>query len=500
MPDSNEIDTGRILVVENDPDLAASIEMILGDSGEGHEVEICDDGSVAFEKASDPEQFFDLVLTGFRLSGMGGLELLSRLRESSPMRPVVLMAASSGADLAIEAIKLGAYDFLLKPFDSDILLDVARRAIRASRSMQSPVSLGKPDREKSNGRGEQPALNGSCPAMQTVYKDIGRLAPTDVTVLVMGETGSGKELVATALYQHSSRSDRPFVAVNCGAIPENLLESELFGHVRGAFTGATTDRIGRFQQADSGTLFLDEIGDIPLPVQVKLLRVLQEGIVQPLGSDREVEVDVRIVAATHQPLPDLITRGEFREDLYYRINSAQITLPPLRERGDDIKQLIRIFAKDSGSRFGVPAPAFPANILKRLKSHPWPGNVRELKNVISRIVLRGRGFDPTIELVESVLEQQSASAPDGDEIAGSDNGFASIISPSLRRAIEQAREDGKSDLHAQLVTELERQMISTALELSGGHLGKVCDWLGISRVTLRKKMSAFEMDTRKASA
>lgn len=471
-------DSGSILVVEDDEDIAASLEMILG--GEGYAITLCDDGAEALEKSR--EETFDVVLTDFRLPGMGGLDLMAALRADRPLRPVILMTAHGNTQLAIESTKKGAFDYLLKPFDIEELLEIVGKAVRAGRTMGRRVRLGTPAET-----GGEPSLLGSCRAMQRVYKEIGRYAETDATVLILGETGTGKELVARAIYQHSDRADAPFVAVNCGAIPENLLESELFGHVRGSFTGATSDRVGRFEQANGGTLFLDEIGDLPLPVQVKLLRVLQERVIQPLGSNREIPVDVRIITATHQPLTKLIEKKEFREDLYFRINTAVINLPPLREREGDLAELVAHFHAEAAADYKVAKVAFAKPVMKRLERHDWPGNVRELRNVIRQIVLRSRGFAVGPELVSSVIRGAEYHP------AGNGGDFEAAISAPVRQAIEEAKQAQKGDVHRDLVSRLERRMIETALDVSEQHLGNVCEWLGISRVTLRKKLNDFGM-------
>lgn len=492
MKSARSNDSSHILIVEPDAGVSASMEMLLGEQGEGHKVTCCQDGAQALALVDGDEESpeFDLVFANFRLTGIGGMELLERLREQEPQRPVILMSASANTNLVIEATKRGAFDYLVRPFDAQDLIEAASQALRASKAMRKTVRLG----GTTDTSEQQPQLLGSCAAMQKVYKEIGRFAPTNATVLVLGETGTGKELVARALYQHSERSQHPFVAVNCGAIPENLLESELFGHIRGAFTGATANRIGRFQQADGGTLFLDEIGDLPLPVQVKLLRVLQEGTFQQLGSTQDTHVDVRVIAATHQPLAKLIAEQAFREDLFYRLNSAIIELPPLRERGKDIELLVRYFAGLSAGRFNVTSPEIPKAALKRLLSHPWPGNARELSNVMGQIVVRSQGFPVSNEVVETALAGILGEALSGEDL-GSESSFGLAILSPLRKALEEAREKGSGEVHQRLVSELEKQLIVNALELSSGHLGHVSSWLGISRVTLRKKIELHRIAT-----
>jgi DNA-binding NtrC family response regulator len=468
--------SGAILVVEDDVDIAASLEMIL--QAEDYVVTVSHDGREGLKKAGEGD--YDLVMTDLRLPGMGGMELLEKLREQHPLRPVILMTAHGNSELAIEAIKRGAYDYVLKPFDLEDLLKLVLEAVRASKSAghqsrKTKVAAAGP---------KDPGLLGRSRGMLTVWKDIGRIAPTDTSVLILGETGTGKELVARSICHHSARRAGPFVVVNCGAIPENLLESELFGHVRGAFTGATRDRVGRFEQAKGGTLFLDEIGDLPLPVQVKLLRALQERRIQPLGSNRELPVDVRIIAATHQPLAQLIEEKRFREDLYYRINAAVIQLPALREREGDAELLIEHFLGEAVADYQLPRPAIPSRVMSRLLQHEWPGNVRELRNAVRQLALRSRGFEVTTSLVEVVLrsgaEQVVRSATVTD--------FDQVIRQPVLQALEEAQKSGKGEVHRDLVERLERCLIRSALGLSDSHLGQVCDWLGISRVTLRKKM------------
>ncbi|RBP36644.1 two-component system nitrogen regulation response regulator GlnG [Roseimicrobium gellanilyticum] len=468
--------SGAILVVEDDVDIAASLEMIL--AAEDYSVTVCHDGRDGLAKAG--EGTYDLVMTDLRLPGMGGMELLETLREKHPLRPVILMTAHGNSELAIEAIKRGAYDYVLKPFDLEDLLKLVAEAVRASKSAGSESRRSRATATSP----KDPGLLGRSRGMLTVWKDIGRIAPTDTSVLILGETGTGKELVARAICHHSARRAGPFVVVNCGAIPENLLESELFGHVRGAFTGATRDRVGRFEQAKGGTLFLDEIGDLPLPVQVKLLRALQERRIQPLGSNRELPVDVRIIAATHQPLAQRIEEKRFREDLYYRINAAVIQLPALREREGDVELLIAHFLEEAAADYQLPRPAIPARVMNRLLQHEWPGNVRELRNAVRQIALRSRGYEVTTVLVEAVLGGGVEQAVQGSGTTD----FDQAIRQSVLHALEEAQKSGKGEVHRDLVERLERSLIRTALTLSDSHLGQVCDWLGISRVTLRKKM------------
>lgn len=314
------------------------------------------------------------------------------------------------------------------------------------------------------------------------------MAPTDASVLIRGETGTGKELIARAVYNHSERSTKPFVAVNCGAIPETLLESELFGHRKGAFTGADMNRIGRLEQADGGTLFLDEIGDMPLATQVKLLRALQERTIQPLGASDEVKVDVRILAATHQDLEKYIAAGRFREDLFYRLNSVVIHVPPLRDRQCDIPELVSFFLTKAATEFKVEAARFDKAVLKRLEIAEWPGNVRQLENVVARAVLLAKGRVLTVEDIDGILEESGTSpiVQDGD-------GAEATLRSWVREVLKTAQKSGSGGVHARLVAELETIIIEEALKLTNGHQGNVAELLGISRVTLRQRIKGLEI-------
>lgn len=474
---------GTVLVVENDADFADSLEMIL--DGEGYDLTICEDGAEALEISRRAS--FDAVIADYRLPGMGGLELLDRLREDQPRRPVILMTAHGNANLAIESTRKGAFDYLLKPFDLDELTSAIERAVRAGQSMAHKVQLGG-DGASQPASSSDTVMIGNSRAMQKVYKDIGRVAPTDAPVLVLGATGTGKELAARALYQYSSRADQPFVVVNCGAIAEGLLESELFGHEKGAFTGAVSARVGRFEQADGGTLFLDEIGDMPADVQVKMLRVLQEGTVQPVGGSGDRKVDVRVIAATHRSLEKLIGEKKFREDLYYRLGAMRIELPDLADRTDDIPLLAKAIVVRAATDYGVAKPKIPKAVLRQLEEYSWPGNIRQLQNVLRHAVLHSGGYDLSEESIVTAL------AGDVELGAGGDSDDASsTLDQWVSAAVQRAREAGSGHAHAELVADLEQRLIRAALHLSGGHLGKVSDWLGISRVTLRKKMADYQI-------
>ena len=388
----------------------------------------------------------------------------------------MLMTAHGSTDTAIEATKFGAYDYLLKPFEMEELLALVAEALASSRRMTEPVALGAP-------AGPGTALIGSSRAMQIIYKEIGRLAARPVTVLIRGETGTGKELIARALYQYSDRAAAPFIAINCAAIPETLLESELFGHERGAFTGADARRIGRFEQASGGTLFLDEIGDLSPGTQVKLLRVLQEKSIQRLGGSENIPVEVRVVTATHRDLEAMIREGAFREDLFYRLNVATVTLPPLRERREDIPELVNYFLRRHGPDLGVASPSIQPEAVQLLQSQPWPGNVRELENVLRKILLLTRGYTITPEHIRTVLAAAPASGRNGGPTQPLGEFIASLLAAAERGEIRDARD--------QLITTAERELFRQAMDLAQGNQSQASRWLGVSRLTLREKLNQF---------
>jgi len=340
--------------------------------------------------------------------------------------------------------------------------------------MREPVEL-------TDAPSSRNALVGTSRAMQEVCKEIGRVAAKPVTVLIRGETGTGKELIARAIYQHGPRAKAPFIAINCGAIPENLIESELFGHERGAFTGAEQRRIGRFEQANKGTLFLDEIGDLPPPTQVKLLRILQQQSFQRVGGSETISVDVRIIAATHHDLEAAIREGKFREDLFHRLNVVTILLPPLRGRREDIPPLVQHFLRKYAADFGVESPAITPEALAALQSETWPGNIRELENVTRRLLLDARGLAIQGETVRRVLAARPAA------YAQSTDSLSALATALLSRA--QRGEIGEA--HRQLLAEAEREIITQAILRAEGNQAKAARWLGLSRLTLREKLTGL---------
>ncbi|KAB2660176.1 MAG: sigma-54-dependent Fis family transcriptional regulator, partial [Verrucomicrobia bacterium] len=406
--------------------------------------------------------------------GMGGLDVVRRVHAACPTVPIVLMTAHGTTDTAIEAIKGGAYDFLLKPFEMDELLALVERAVDQGRQAAEALELG--------GTPSTPGtIVGKSRAMQSVYKEIGRVATKPVTVLIRGETGTGKELIARAIYQHSDRSRAAFVAVNCAAIPETLLESELFGHERGAFTGAVERRIGRFEQADGGTLFLDEIGEMGASTQAKLLRVLQERCIQRLGGRDTLPIDVRVIAATHVNLEDAIVSKRFREDLFYRLNQFTISLPPLRERPEDIVTLAPHFLRKHAESLGIPSPSVTAEAFDALKGYSWPGNIRELENVVRQALLLAGHHAVTPAHVQQVLAGvHRPGSPLGES-------FAQVVGDVLAGA----QRGEIVDAYDVLLRRLERELFSQAIQLAGENQAKAARWLGISRVTMREKLRQY---------
>ena len=460
----------KILLVEDDNAILTTLRRVL--MGEDYEVAIEKTGDAGLARAkAEP---FDIVLTDLKLPGLNGLELVRELHASRPRLPIVMMTAHGTTETAIEATQSGAYDYLLKPFEVPELLALVSQAVAASRLMSEPVQIGPTGQARH-------AIIGNSRAMQSIYKEIGRIASKPVSVLIRGETGTGKELIARAIYQHSDRNGAPFVAINCAAIPETLLESELFGHERGAFTGAESRRIGRFEQADRGTIFLDEIGDMTPGTQVKLMRVLQEKCLQRLGGKETIPVDVRVIAATHRDLETAIRQNHFREDLYYRISVVVLNLPPLRERKEDIPELVRFFLQKYAMEFGVENPSIHPNAVEFLQAQSWPGNVRELENVTRKMLLLAQSYTISIEHVRTALSKVVAPVIATEK----------TLQTYADELLAGAQRGELADAHARLLTAAEHAIITRAIEQAQGNQAKAARWLGISRLTLRAKLIQF---------
>jgi DNA-binding NtrC family response regulator len=442
----------RILIAEDERPALTFLSRLLGE--EGYEIITAETGQSALERCREWDP--DLLLLDIRLPGVSGLEVLRQWKQESPATAVIVMTADNSYQTAVEAMRLGAFEFLSKPLDFDHVLLIVERAL-SYQALEREVKLLRAASDQPPGR-----LIGHTAAMQEVYKRIGRAAASDTTVLVRGESGTGKELVVDALHEHSSRSRRALVKVNCASIPEPLLESELFGHERGAFTNASYQRIGRFEEADGGTLFLDEIAELPLALQAKLLRAVQERLVYRLGSNRAIPVNLRLVAATSQDLEQMVQQGSFRSDLYYRLNVFQIDLPPLRERREDIPLLAQHFVQRSGRPISISPEA-----LRTLEAHSWPGNVRELENVIARAI----ALSPGQVIAAEAVELGSPAAPEEECV------FGVPLQSGLRNIVRQA----------------ERQALQAALLQSGGNKSKAAELLRIHRSLLYEKLKEHHL-------
>lgn len=465
-----------LLIIDDDADVVYSIETSLRVASlDVYSASTAAQG-IEFVRRRAP----DVVILDVRLPDMSGLEVFDKLLEINARLPVVVITAFATTETAIEAMKRGAFEYLLKPVDLHQLRDVVAKAIELSRLRQVPAVF---DDEPAPVT-EVDRIVGRSPAMHEVYKAIGRVAPLDVNVLIVGESGTGKELVARAIYHHSRRNARPFLAVNCAALPEAQLESELFGHERGAFTGADNRRIGKLEQAHQGTLFLDEIGDMHEATQAKLLRLLQERRLSRLGGDELVETDVRLIAATNQNLEAAVASGQFRQDLYYRLKSYTITIPPLRERVGDlaplVDHLLRRFNRELGKQVRRVTPEFST----QLSHHDWPGNVRELENVIRYAVIHAREETLTADLVPADFAK--------DVSAGHPNSSFDLV-----QLVRDLLRSGQKDAYRRACLEVDRVVLDLALKQVRGNQVLASELLGISRNTLRAKLRALGLSVQK---
>lgn len=458
-----------ILVIDDDPGIADSFRQLL--ATRGYTV-------VTASRADDALATFDdrdlsLVITDVCMPGMNGLDALDAFRKRNPRLPVVVMTGQGSVDSAIESTKRGAFDYLLKPIDPNALLQVVKKAIEGARLMRSEVELGSTNQSDQND-----AIVGLGAAMQEVYKAIGRVAPTDATVLIRGESGTGKELVARAIYQHSLRAQASLIVVNCAAIPSALLESELFGHERGAFSGAVNRRVGRFEQADGGTIFLDEIGDLPVDLQAKLLRVLQERSFDRIGGPT-IQVNVRLLAATNRDLEAAIRAGSFREDLYHRLNVVTLRLPTLRERRDDIPALVGYFVERYSRELQRALITFSAEAMTQLVDHSWPGNVRQLQHFVQRLSIFCQSAVVGVPEIEAAFRAEQPSAND-------ENAWRHELSELIQSYL--ARNHG-DDLFERFMTEAERILLTETLRRTEGNQTLAARFLGLTRSTLQAKVA-----------
>jgi two-component system nitrogen regulation response regulator GlnG len=437
-----------------------------------YRVEVAGTGVEGIERVSAGPP--DVILLDLRLPDQSGLEVYQQIRKIDARIPVIFVTLAKTADAAIEAMKQGAYDYLFKPLDLHQLRKVVGEALEVARRMREPAVLAEtaPDPDVDG------AIVGSCPAMREVYKAIGRVAAQNVPVLITGESGTGKELVARAIYQHGPRAKAPFLALNCAAIPEQLLESELFGHEKGAFTGADRRRIGKFEQCHGGTLFLDEVGDMPLALQAKILRLLQEQSFERIGGNETVQTDVRLIAATHRDLTAWSAEGKFRPDLYYRLGVFTIQLPPLRERGDDLPMLVQHYLRRISRELGREIREVAPEALERLRNHAWPGNIRELQSALKQALLQASGTILLTAFLPELSGKPTESSP--ASLAGADIGLEAFI---RERLVPDA-----NDLYAETHRHVDRLLLLRVLEFTSGNQHQAARLLGIARQTLRVKL------------
>ncbi len=442
-----------------------------------HRVDFAGTGTVGLDQVQADAP--DVILLDLRLPDQSGLEVYEHIRKIDARIPVIFITLAKSAEAAIDAMKQGAYDYLFKPLDLNELRRTVGEAFEVSRRMREPAMLP----ESAADSDAEGAFIGACPAMREVYKAIGRVAGQNVPVLVTGESGTGKELVARAIYQHGDRAKAPFLALNCAAIPEQLLESELFGHEKGAFTGADRRRIGKFEQVSGGTLFLDEIGDMPPALQAKLLRVLQEQAFERVGGNETIHCDVRLIAATHRDLAAWSAQGKFRPDLYYRLGVFTIQLPALRERGEDLPLLVRHFVRRFSRELGREVQEIAPEALDRLRGYSWPGNIRELQSALKQALLQASGtlLLPSFLPEFSAVQGRSIPAP-----AVTDAGAGEML--RLEAFIDERLGPDADDLYAAVHREVDRVLLSRVLEFTSGSQYQAARVLGIARQTLRQKL------------
>ena len=464
-----------ILIVDDEQNIHFAFQRVLGDE---YRLEKATTGEEGLDIIED--RLPDLVIMDISLPGMSGLDALVRVRSDHPLLPVIVMTAFSTTRHTIEAMKLGAYEYFTKPPEMDKMRESIEQALLDAEQPQETTDAELYSVRASDGADEPVNMIGSSPAMQEVYKTIGRVAETDVTVLITGESGTGKDLVARAIWSYGPRGDRHMAPINCAAIPENLLESELFGHERGSFTGADRARVGRFEECDGGTIFLDEIGDMPIALQAKLLRVLQDGEITRVGGTGTIRVDVRTIAVTNKDLQRAVARGQFREDLYYRLNVVTIDMPPLRARTGDVPELVRYFLARFSRELGKTIDHLGEDVMAFLEAYPWPGNVRELENALRRAMLLSRGGTVTRADLQLSGEpgDTTPTAPPADTHAMLMQGFDTFL---------EAPPDGG------VMTHVERLLLTRALEHFQGNQKRASEALGIARNTLRSKMERYQI-------
>jgi DNA-binding NtrC family response regulator len=484
-----------ILIIDDNKSAPVALQAAL--ESQGNTVEIATDAEEGITRAV--RQRFDVVIASLHrdIPGNNGgeeksLELVEQLHRAKPCLPVILMtdhrATDNITDMVISATKRGAYDYVPKPRTAPEMEELVKsvRGAAASRQLHKPPEI-------TEATAAQLGIRGKSRAMQAVLKEIGRVAAKPVTVLIRGETGTGKEMVARALHDHSDRASEPFITVNCVAIPDSLLESELFGHEQGAFTDATTRRIGRFEQASGGTIFLDEVGDISRSTQAKLLRVLQDKTIQRVGGKESFQVDVRVIAATHRDLESAVEEQKFRQDLYYRLNDAVIHLPPLRERKEDIPELVSFFLQQHAAELSAIGSTFDPDAMDHLQHQSWPGNVRELKNVVRKALLLARGHRIDLGIISKVLEQTKLFEGGSPQAGESPSGAMQPLMVYVSKLLDEAERGERQDIAAALTEWVESEIYGQAIRLAGGQQSKAAKWLGVSRPTIREKLSHYNL-------
>jgi DNA-binding NtrC family response regulator len=462
---------GRVLVVEDNARARQSMVEVL--TAAGHEAVACSSAIEALKVIQRAD--FDVIITDLQMPAMDGLAFMRALAERKVESQIVMVTAFASVSSAVEAMRYGAFDYIEKPFDVEQLESLVARALRHGDKVGRRSTVPQPP------AAWEGILIGASPAMQQLRQRIAQVAPTDETVLITGESGTGKELVARCLHLASPRSDRALVGLNCPALSPQLMESELFGHERGAFTGADARRIGRFEQASGGTLFLDEIGDMTPGTQAKLLRVLQEKAIQRVGGKESVPVDVRILAATHRDLESAIAAREFREDLFFRLSVVTISLPPLSRRSEDIPDLVQFFLRRYGSELGFSSPAIQPEAVGLLQAQPWPGNVRQLENVVRQALLLSRGYPIGRDHVQSVIAKAGRPA----------SASTQTLSGYIAELLHEAQRGEADNLRGRIMDEVERELFSQAIQLAEGNQARAARWLGITRLTLREKLLHF---------
>jgi len=480
---------GEILIADDDAAIRTVLHQALARAG--YHAKITSNAATLWRWVTRGEG--DLIITDVVMPDENAFDLLPRIKKLRPELPVIVMSAQNTLLTAVTAAERGAYEYLPKPFDLAELIRVVERALAEARG-HGPAGADAPTQDD----GDEMALIGRSPAMQEIYRVLARLTQTDLTAMITGESGTGKELVARALHDFSRRRNKPFVAINMAAIPRELIESELFGHEKGAFTGAQQRSVGRFEQAEAGTLFLDEIGDMPMEAQTRLLRVLQDGEYMTVGGRVALKADVRIIAATHRDLKALIGQGLFREDLFYRLNVVPLRLPPLRERLEDIPDLVRQFLR-LGVRAGLPARDIEPAALERLKEYDWPGNVRELENLVRRLAALYAHDTITLEVVESELSANIVMPPHDPDHRESD--LSSCVERHLARyfsGFAETRTLPPRGLYQRVLHDVEKPLLIAALAATRGNQIRAAELLGLNRNTLRKKIRELNIQVSRS--